>query len=192
MIRLASTDDAGIFAEIYRPAVADSAISFELDPPKVDEMARRITASRAFAPWLTYEDDGRVVGYAYATRHRDRAAYQWSVDVSVYVDRRDHRKGVGRALYRSLFALLRLQGFYCAHAGITLPNAPSVGLHESMGFTPIGVYRNVGYKNGAWRDVGWWQLPLRAFDPAPAPPRSFVELRGDPAWEQAFESRGER
>jgi len=116
------------------------------------------------------ERDGRVVGYAYGSKHRDRAAYAWSVDVSVYVDAAHHRAGIGRALYSSLLALLRLQGFYAAHAGITLPNVASVGLHESFGFRLVGIYAKVGYKRSAWHDVGWWQLPLRERKGKPAPP----------------------
>jgi phosphinothricin acetyltransferase len=119
------------------------------------------------------EGGGRIEGYACASPHRTRAAYRWSVDVSVYVARTSHRKGVGRALYEQLLALLRAQGFKSAFAGIALPNAASVGFHESMGFAPIGIYRDVGYKLGAWRDVGWWQLILSPGDAAPAAPSPF-------------------
>jgi phosphinothricin acetyltransferase len=127
-----------------------------------------------------------VVGYAYGSKHRDRAAYAWSVDVSVYVDRAHPREGIGCALYTSLLALLRLQGFYAAHAGITLPNVASIGFHESFGFRPVGVYTKVGYKRGAWHDVGWWQLPLRERQGEPAPPRALEELCGHPAWNDAL------
>jgi len=113
-------------------------------------------------------------GYAYASAHRTRAAYQWSVDVSVYVRADVRRAGVGRAVYRSLFALLAVQGYYNAYAGITLPNPASVGLHESLGFHPVGVYGAVGYKLGAWHDVGWWHLSLR---PRSMPPDSLADLR---------------
>jgi phosphinothricin acetyltransferase len=184
MIRLASGDDAKTLAAIYRPYVTDSAISFEADPPSAEEMAGRMASS--VGPWLVLERDGNVVGYAYGARHRDRAAYAWSVDVSVYVEASHHRSGVGRALYGSLFAMLRLQGFYAAHAGITLPNAGSVGLHESLGFRKIGVYSGVGYKRGVWHDVGWWQLSLRERAAAPAPPRTLAETRLDPGWSAAI------
>ncbi len=170
-IRLATPADAGALAAIYAPSVADTTSSFELEPPDAAEMARRLAVVLAHAPWLVLERAGELAGFAYASRHRERAAYQWSVDVSVYVAATHHRTGVARTLYAQLFTRLRAQGFYVAHAGITLPNDPSIGLHESLGFTPIGVYPAVGYKLGAWRDVGWWRLALRAPDGAPAPPR---------------------
>jgi L-amino acid N-acyltransferase YncA len=113
------------------------------------------------------------VGYAYASKHRERAAYQWSVDVSIYIRPHAHRRGIGRALYTSLFRVLALQGFYHAYAGITLPNPASVGLHEALGFQPVGVYQAVGFKLGAWHDVGWWRLLLR---PLAEDPRRPVEL----------------
>jgi phosphinothricin acetyltransferase len=121
-------------------------------------------------PWLVSERDGALVGYAYGSVHRTRAAYRWSVDVSVYVDRSVHRAGIGRALYAELLETLTRLGYYNAFAGITLPNAASVGLHEAMGFRPVGIYRNVGHKFGRWHDVGWWQLPLREPSPDPAEP----------------------
>jgi phosphinothricin acetyltransferase len=191
MIRLATSADATATAAIYRPYVTGGAISFELEPPPPAEMERRIASALALAPWLVLERDGAALGFAYATRHRERAAYQWSVDASVYVAEGRHRAGIGRALYTSLFALLRLQGFYAAHAGITLPNRASVALHESFGFEPIGVYRAVGYKHGAWHDVGWWQLALRDRLLDPAPPRPLPEAQRDPAWHAAL-SAGDR
>ncbi len=132
-----------------------------------------------------------MIGYAYASRHRDRAAYRWSVDSAVYVHPGQRKRGVGRALYESLFALLRLQGFYAVHAGITLPNAGSVALHEAVGFRRIGTYAAVGYKLGAWRDVGWWQLELRERTGTPAEPRNPAEARLDPGWSAAI-GTGER
>ena len=182
MIRLARADDGAAAARIYDPVVARTAISFELDPPGPVEMKRRIVTALAFAPWLVEERDGIVRGYAYASKHRERAAYQWSVDVGVYVDEEHRRSGVGKALYGKVFRLLRLQGFYAAHAGVTLPNAASVGLHESLGFRPVGVYRGVGYKLGGWRDVGWWQLELRDRAGEPSPPKPMDEMQSDPRW----------
>ena len=182
MIRLARADDGAAAARIYDPVVARTAISFELDPPGPVEMKRRIVTALAFAPWLVEERDGIVRGYAYASKHRERAAYQWSVDVGVYVDEEHRRSGVGKALYGKLFRLLRLQGFYAAHAGVTLPNAASVGLHGSLGFRPVGVYRGVGYKLGGWRDVGWWQLELRDRAGEPSPPKPMDEMQSDPRW----------
>jgi len=188
MIRLATPADAHAMAEIYRPIVADTAISFELEPPGTAEMERRRASASAFAPWLVL-DDGGVLGYAYASRHRERAAYQWCVDVTVYVGGSHRRHGIGRTLYTALFELLRLQGFYAAHAGITLPNAGSVGLHESLGFRLVGVYPAVGYKLGAWHDVGWWQLQLRERTVAPRPLRTVAEIQATEEWTAALHGR---
>lgn len=181
-IRLAEPHDALFVAEIYRPAVESTPISFETEPPGAVEMGRRIEETLRLFPWLVGEYEGRVIGYAYAASHRARAAYRWSVDTSVYVDAASRRRGVGLALYTSLFRILAAQGFFNAYAGITLPNAASVAVHESMGFRPLGVYRNVGYKLGAWHDVGWWHLELQAPRTSPPPPVALDILRQDPSW----------
>jgi L-amino acid N-acyltransferase YncA len=185
-IRIAEAADAQGVADVYAPAVAGSVISFETEVPTGREMGDRITAALTFAPWLVCVDGERVDGYAYASRHRERAAYRWCVDVSVYVHGRCRRTGVGRALYTSLFALLRLQGFHAAHAGITLPNEASVRLHESLGFGLVGVYPRVGFKCGAWHDVGWWQLGLRDRVGDPGPTSSMATLRGSASWDEAI------
>jgi len=210
-VRLARPADAAAIASIYRPYVTDAATSFEIDPPDAGEMNRRMAALESFAPWLVAverrtRDPQRVphpprrgsggeaacaprdhqpevvVGYAYASPHRDRAAYRWSIDVTVYLRGDRHRRGIGRTLYQALLPLLAMQGFCVAHAAITLPNAASVGLHESLGFTPIGVYPAVGWKQGAWHDVGWWRLPLGSLPPAPTPPLSLPAAQVLPAW----------
>jgi L-amino acid N-acyltransferase YncA len=185
-IRLATANDAEQIQAIYAPNVIHTANSFELEPPTVDDMRQRIIKTLQRWPWLVCEDNGAVLGYVYASEHRTRAAYQWSVDVSVYVHAQARRAGVGRALYSSLFKLLALQGFYNAFAGITLPNPGSVGLHESLGFRPVGVYRAVGYKQGAWHDVGWWALQLRAHTLPPEPLQDLGRLRASAAWEEAL------
>jgi L-amino acid N-acyltransferase YncA len=185
-IRLATDDDAPALARIYAPYVEDGCISFEAVAPDAAEMAQRRRAVATVAPWLVLAIGGAVVGYAYAARHRERAAYRWAVDVSVYIDRDHHRRGAGAALYRALLAMVRAQGFYLAHAGITLPNASSVGLHEALGVRLVGIYGDVGWKHGAWRDVGWWRLPLRAPAGEPAEPRPPADMAGDPAWDAAL------
>ena len=190
MIRLATSADAEAIARIYRPIVDATAISFETVAPAPAEMARRIASILEIAPWLVYQDGDAIAAYAYGSRHRDHAAYQWAVDVSVYVADTMRRRGIGRALYEALFPLPRLQGFYAAYAGITLPNAASVGLHEAVGFRPVGVYRAVGYKLGAWHDVGWWQLSLRDRALEPRAPRSFREAQRDPEWPSFATSAG--
>ena len=157
IVRVATVADAEAIAEIYTPFVLDSAISFEETPPSAQEMARRITATLPTHPFLVFEDVAGQIGYAYAGAHGPRAAYRWSCNVSVYVALGAHRRGVGRALYTKLFDLLGRQGFHSLFAGITLPNDKSVGLHEAMGFTHLGTYRQVGFKHGAWHDVGYWR-----------------------------------
>ena len=151
--------DAAACAAIYAPHVSDGVASFEEVPPGPDEMARRMKAAHV---WLVCADGDGVAGYAYAARHRDRAAYRRTVETSVYVAPAHQGRGVGRALYAELLATLRERGFQVALAGITLPNPASVALHEAMGFTPAGVFEAVGFKAGRWWDVGWWQLRLGA------------------------------
>ena len=160
-IRDADPDrDAAACLAVYTPYVTGSPISFEEQPPSVEEFAARMRAKMALHPWLVHEEDGRITGFAYGAKHRERAAYRWAADVSVYVDRSRHRAGIGRALYAELLDRLREQGFQVAVAGVTLPNDASVALHRSFGFEPVGTYRRIGWKNGAWHDVAWFQLDL--------------------------------
>lgn len=170
MIRLATAGDAPQIAAIYAPFCTDSCVSFETHAPGPEEMATRIEKVNRRFHWLVDEEAGRVRGYAYASAHRERAAYRWAVEVSVYVHAEHRGRGVGRSLYLELFGRLREQGFFKAYAGILVPNESSQAFHESMGFTPVGVYRKIGYKLGAWRDVGWWQLALRPEIDDPADP----------------------
>jgi phosphinothricin acetyltransferase len=178
VIRLATPDDAAAFAAIYAPVVEQTAISFDTKAPSAGDMAGRITEILGLYPWLAAADgEDRAIGYAYAGPHRSRLAYRWSVDLTVYLDVSARGAGIGRRLYAALIAILRAQGFHAAYGGITLPNPGSVALHESVGFDCIGVYRRVGFKLGAWRDVGWWGLSLSAGDEAPAEPTPFAEFR---------------
>ena len=151
-------------------------------------MSRRVEKLMARTPWLVCEWRSRVIGYAYASPHRDRWAYQWSVEVSAYVDESVHRSGVGRALYSSLFAALTLQGFRNAYAGITLPNLASERLHEAVGFTPVGIYRAIGYKFGAWHDVLWLERALAPRVADPPLPIPLPEALTLPAFQQALET----
>ena len=175
-IRLATIDDAAAIEAIYSPIVRDTFISFEVDPPSVQEVARRIGATLAKYPWLVFEDADGVVGYAYASEHRDRLAYQWSVDVSCYVHERARRRGIASQLYPALFRVLVRQGFANAFAGIALPNAASVAMHESVGFAALGFYRAVGFKNGAWHDTVWMQRRLATPPANPSAPMSLASL----------------
>jgi phosphinothricin acetyltransferase len=159
-IRSATGDDAAACAAIYAPHVTDTWVSFETEPPTPEEVARRIADYGASHGWLVAEVDGALAGYAYGSPHRARAAYSSSCDVAVYVDPAQARQGIGRALYTALLPMLAARGYHAAFAGIALPNAASIGLHEAMGFAPVGIYREVGWKLGGWRDVGWWQRLL--------------------------------
>ena len=175
--RLAGTDDATGILAIYAPYCESSCISFETAAPSEQQMRERVERICVQYPWLIGEIDGEIAGYVYASQHQERAAYRWAANVAVYLSPRHHRRGLGRALYTSLFSILRAQGYFKAYAGVTLPNEASVGLHEAMGFQSVGVYRGVGYKHGRWLDVGWWQLELQPEIPNPPEPLSFGNMR---------------
>jgi len=169
-VRSASERDAEGCAAIYAPYVTDTAITFESDPPSHAEMADRITAAERTHAWIVLEDAGRVAGYAYGGPFRSRAAYQWACEVSVYLELGRRRTGAGRALYEALFARLAERGFLTAVAGMTLPNDASVGLHRALGFEPVGTYRRIGWKHGAWHDVAWTQRHLANGQDPPSEP----------------------
>lgn len=160
-IRLAKEEDAGQMLKIYAPIVQETAISFELEPPSELEFQQRIKNYQHQLPWLVCQIDQEIVGYAYASPYRTRAAYQWSVESSVYVNSNYRRNGIAKALYTSLLKLLQLQGFYNVIAAIALPNEASVAIHEAVGFLPVGVLPRIGYKFEKWHDIGFWQLSLQ-------------------------------
>jgi L-amino acid N-acyltransferase YncA len=177
LIRLARPDhDGEALAGIYRPAVETSAASFETDAPDGATMATRAAAVLERTPWLVAEDEAAVIGYAYAGRFRERPAYRWSVEISAYVHPDARGRGVGRLLYDVLIPLLVRQGFVNAFAGITLPNEPSVRLHEAIGMRQSGVFHRAGYKLGAWHDVAWFEMRLVEPPGAPAEPVPLPEL----------------
>ena len=167
MIRDASEGDAEACAAIYAPYVTDTAITFELDPPSAAQLAERMAAALRTHAWVVLEEDGRVVGYAYGHSFHARPAYRWSCEVSVYLEFGRRRTGAGRALYEELFPRLAGRGYRTLVAGMTLPNDASVGLHRAMGFEPVGTYRQIGWKHGAWHDVAWSQ---RTIAPSQDPP----------------------
>ncbi|RZU19632.1 phosphinothricin acetyltransferase [Kribbella rubisoli] len=169
-VRDASAADAEACAAIYAPYVTDSAITFEIDPPGPAEMASRIAQAQSTHAWLVVEDEDRVIGYAYGGPMKPRAAYRWSCEVSVYLEPGRRRTGAGRALYEALFARLTARGYRTAVAGMTLPNPASEGLHKSLGFEPIGTYRNIGWKLNTWHDVAWVQRPLAILPDPPQEP----------------------
>lgn len=186
VIRLATAYDADAIAAIYAPFCENTPVSFETLALAADEIAQRIRKITGRYPWLVLEKGSEITGYVYAGPHRERAAYQWSVEVTAYVRPQSHRRGVGRTLYSVLFQLLRRQGYYKAYAGITLPNPASVGLHQATGFEPVGVYDKVGYKLGAWHNVGWFQLTLQPEQLDPAPPLPVDAVIESPEWRQAI------
>ena len=171
-LRAATPDDAAAIADIYAPFVTDSVVSFETDPPDAAAMRARIEAGGALYPWIVAEEaGGAIFGYAYAARFRERPAYRFTVETSVYLHPDACGRGLGAALYAPLLAVLEAQGFTQAIAAITLPNEASVRLHERLGFQSAGTYRQVGWKLGAWHDVGLWQRALARPATVPAEPR---------------------
>lgn len=180
VIQMARPADAPQMLDIYAPLVRETVISFEVQAPDVQEFADRVCATLSQWPWLLCRAGQRVAGYAYASQHRHRHAYQWSAEVSVYVQADYRRRGIARRLYTTLFELLRRQGYVHIYAGITLPNPASVQLHESLGFAHLGTYSGIGFKFGAWHDVGWWSLALRSTDGPPPTVRSIHELLAEP------------
>ena len=171
IVRDATRADGAACASLYAPYVTDTVITFENDLPTPAEMADRIAGAQEAHAWLVLEEHGRVVGYAYAGPYKARAAYRWSCEVSVYLEYGRRRSGGGRVLYEALFDRLADRGFRTAVACMTLPNEASEGLHRALGFEPIGTFRGIGWKHGAWRDVAWVQRPLAGGDDPPAEPR---------------------
>ncbi len=176
LMRLATEDDAPAILDIYAPIVRETVISFEYEVPSEAEMRGRIRSKLAHYPWLVMERDGMMLGYAYAGRWRDRKAYDWTVETTVYVNAAARRGGFGKALYAALFKALRLQGFVQAVAGVTLPNDASVGLHEAVGFAATGVTHNAGYKFGGWHGVAFFEMTLQPPPDVPSPTKDLASL----------------
>jgi phosphinothricin acetyltransferase len=176
MIRLAKPTDAAAILDIYAPYIKGTSLTFETEVPTISDFNNRIKSYLENWPWLVYEENGVIGGYAYASRYRERVAYQWGVECSVYIHDDFHRKGLASALYTRLFAILKAQGFTTVYAVINLPNDPSVALHENMGFRYFATFENVGYKLGKWKNVGWWQLQLNEYKSEPEAPVKFSEL----------------
>jgi phosphinothricin acetyltransferase len=177
-IRPARLDDAAEMLAIYAPYVLETTVSSEYVPPDMQEFCRRIQTFSEKLPWLICEIDGKPAGYGYASPHRTRAAYQWSVETSIYVAPDFHRHGIARALYSALLELLRMQGYYNIYVGITSPNERSIKFHKAMGFIISGAYQNSMYKFGQWRDVLWMGKQLREYEGKPQPTVPFPELCG--------------
>ena len=177
LIRPAQENDAPAIAAIYAPYVRNTPVSFEEEPPSATLMAERIMATLPTHPWLVAEQAGQIVGYAYAGKHSQRAAYRWTVDATVYVSEHQRRTGIGRRLYAVLLETLRQQGFRSAFAEIVLPNPGSIRLHEAMGFEHLGIHKDIGHKLGRWHDIGYWRLGLSNDTAAPTEPLPFKDLK---------------
>lgn len=175
-LRLAKPADSGDILAIYAPYIEKTSFTFETDVPSPEAFAERISSYLESWPWLVCEVDGVIAGYAYAARYRERVAYQWSVESSVYVHDDHQRKGIARILYSALFKILKRQGFRNVYAVINLPNEKSVAFHESLGFSYFATYEQVGYKLGQWKNVGWWRLIVNEFDHEPVAPVLFSLL----------------
>ena len=174
-IRFAAAADAAALLGIYGQYI-DTPITFECALPSEEAFRRRVAEYGAACPYLVWEEDGRILGYAYAHRLGERAAYQWSAELSIYLGRDSTGRGLGRRLYGALMELLRLQGVRTVYGCVTLPNAGSEGLHAAMGFRPTGTWHRAGFKCGAWRDVGWFEKTIAPYDPSPAPVRPIGEV----------------
>jgi L-amino acid N-acyltransferase YncA len=176
MIRIARAEDANAIHAIYAPTITDTAITFETELPGAEAMRQRVLARLQHYPWLVWEENGDVLAYAYATRFRERAAYDWIAETSIYVHADARRRGIARRLYDVLLDVMRLQGINQAVGVITLPGDVSVALHEAMGFAPAGIWRKAGYKLGQWWDVGVWQKELQPSANPPAAVHAFSSL----------------
>jgi len=176
MIRVATIDDSESILKIYAPYIENTSYTFETEVPTIDSFKERISYYLQNWPWLVCEINGVVTGYAYGARHRERIAYQWSVESSVYVHDDYQRRGVAQALYSALINILKLQGFRNLYAVINLPNDKSVSFHEKSGFEYFATYKNVGYKLGRWKNVGWWELQLNEYSMDPQTPLKFSEM----------------
>lgn len=175
-IRLAKPTDASAILSIYAPYIEQTSLTFELEVPTEQEFADRIAHYLHTWPWLVFEKDGIIGGYAYASLYRERKGYQWCCECSIYIRDEYKRTGMAKILYETLFAILEKQGYRNVYAVINLPNDTSVAFHEKCGFTYFASYENVGFKLGKWKTVGWWQLRLNSFDDDPLPPIPFAEM----------------
>jgi len=175
-VRLAFKTDAREILDIYAPSILNASISFETEVPSMEEMQKRIDAILQTYPWIVCVVDGKIAGYVYGSKYRDREAYQWSCECTAYIHEQFKSKGIGKELYQLLFQLLKMQGFRTVYAVVTLPNEGSVNLHEKCGFEKFALFENVGYKFGQWHSVGWWKLRLNDYNPDPPPPLKLSEL----------------
>lgn len=191
-IRFATVADAEAILEIYRKYIENTRVTFETEVPAIDAFRERMECITAWFPWIVCEIDGRIAGYAYGSKHGERAAYRWSADLSVYIDERYHRYGIGTALYRVLLELLRKQGYFTVYAGVSTPNPKSEAFHTALGFRNLGEFKNAGYKLGAWCGVSWYELVLKEYVTEPAETVSIGVLRSKENIEPFFVNEEKR
>lgn len=167
--RRATEEDVVSILAIYAPYVTDSAITFEYDVPSEEEFRQRIRTISAEYPYFVCESDGQIIGYAYAHRHMERAAYQWNAEISIYIRQGFTGKGFGKTLCQTLIDLLRLQGIRNVFSCVTIPNERSAHLHHSMEFSTEGIFQNAGYKCGKWQTIAWFRKNIAPYTNEPAP-----------------------
>lgn len=175
-IRLIDETDAQAVLDIYKYYVDNTIISFEYEAPSLNDYKQRIKTNTEKYPWLVCLLNDEIIGFAYCSTHRSRTAYQWSPESTIYLAHNFHTKGIGRLLYETLFALLKLQGYYNVFAGVALPNEKSIGFHNALGFEEIGIFKNVGYKHGGWHHTHWFQLTLKELQTNPPIPKPLEEI----------------
>ena len=176
IFRNATSSDINQILEIYSPFISNTVVTFENEIPSVADFSKRLNQYLEFFPWLVADIDGKIAGYAYASKYRDRIAYQWVVEASIYMHRDFKKKGIAKKLYEALFEILKLQGIYRVYAVIGIPNEESTSFHERLGFTWFASYKSTGFKLGQWRDTGWWELVLKQPSENPEPPIYYPEL----------------
>lgn len=186
-IRLISENDAREVLDIYKPFVINTIISFEYEAPSVDEFLQRIQNNILEYPWLVCQHGNKIIGYAYASKHRQRKAYQWSCESTVYLAPEFQNKGIARILYKTLFSILKMQGYFNVYAGISLPNQKSVGFHQSFGFKKIGIYKKTGFKFGKWHDVAWFYFHLEKHIGNPPEPKTIQAVVNTETFKQILE-----
>jgi L-amino acid N-acyltransferase YncA len=191
-IRLITEADAQAALEVYKPYVISTAITFEYGVPTLEDFSNRIRLVTAEYPWLVCEHKKRIIGYAYASKHRFKIGYRWSPESTIYMVSDFHRRGIARVLYETLFDLLKLQGFVNLFAGVALPNEKSEGFHRALGFFEIGNFKKIGYKLGRWHDVRWFQLHLADHIQDPPPPRKLAEVQYSPQFSAILQSANEK
>lgn len=175
-IRLIKENDASSVLDIYKPYVLGTAITFEYNVPTLEEYLERIKVNTSEYPWLVCIQNEKIIGYAYASKFRYKTAYQWSPESTIYLSPEVHGKGIASVLYRTLFAILNLQGYFNVYAGVAIPNPKSESLHLALGFKEIGVFQNIGYKLGKWHDTRWFQLKLKEHTDHPSPPKKTGDI----------------